>query len=151
MVSRTEEKGRRGGCMLSVVSIAFLILTIALMLAFSGCTTTKYVPVEHHTTDTVYQSKLHRNSIYLHDSIRVSEKGDTIRIGRWRARHIELTTHDTIYQANPRHHPWTLPLRESWCPGSAARWVGADHRRHCRPDGYHRVDCLEAEEIPHRE
>lgn len=94
-----KQRPQGDGCMLSVVSIAFLILTIALMLAFSGCTTTKYVPVEHHTTDTVYQSKHHRDSIYLHDSIRVSEKGDTIRIERWRTRYIERTTHDTLYQA----------------------------------------------------
>ena len=98
--------------MLSVVSVAFLVLTIALMLAFSGCTTTRYVPVEHHTTDTVYQSKLHRDSIYLHDSIRVSEKGDTIRIERWRTRYIERTSHDTLYQAKHDTIPQPYPVEK---------------------------------------
>jgi uncharacterized integral membrane protein len=100
------------GCMLSVVSVAFLILTIALMLAFSGCTTTRYVPVEHHTTDTVYQSKHHRDSIYLHDSIRVSEKGDTIKIEKWHTKYIERTTHDTLYQAKHDTIPQPYPVEK---------------------------------------
>ena len=87
------------GCLLSMLSVTFLILAIALMLSFSSCTTTRYVPVEHHTTDTVYQSKLQRDSIWLHDSIHVSEKGDTIRIERWRTKYIEREVHDTLYQS----------------------------------------------------
>ena len=84
---------------MSMLSVTFIALAIALMLAFSGCTTTRYVPVEHHTTDTVYQSKLQRDSIWLHDSIHVSEKGDTIRIERWRTKYIEREVHDTLYQS----------------------------------------------------
>ena len=76
----------------------FLIMAV-LLIAFSGCTTTRYVPVEHHTTDTVYQSKLQRDSIWLHDSIHVSEKGDTIRIERWRTKYMEREVHDTLYQS----------------------------------------------------
>ena len=87
------------GCLLSMLSVTFLILAVALMLAFSGCTTTKYVPVEHHTTDTVYQSKLQRDSIWLHDSIHVSEKGDTIRIEKWHTKYVEREVHDTLYQS----------------------------------------------------
>lgn len=87
------------GCLLSMLSVTFLILAIALMLAFSGCTTTRYVPVEHHTTDTVYQSKLQRDSIWLHDSVYVSEKGDTIRIERWRTKFVSKEVHDTLYQS----------------------------------------------------
>jgi hypothetical protein len=87
------------GCLLSMLSVTFIALAIALMLAFSGCTTTRYVPVEHHTTDTVYQSKLQHDSIWLHDSIHVSEKGDTIRIERWHTKYISKEVHDTLYQS----------------------------------------------------
>jgi hypothetical protein len=87
------------GCLLSMLSVTFIALAIALMLAFSGCTTTRYVPVEHHTTDTVYQSKLQRDSVWLHDSIHVSEKGDTIRIERWHTKYISKEVHDTLYQS----------------------------------------------------
>lgn len=76
------------------------VLAVALMIAFSGCTTTKYVPVEHHTTDTVYQSKIQRDSVWLHDSIHVSEKGDTVRIERWRTKYISKEVYDTLYQAS---------------------------------------------------
>jgi hypothetical protein len=107
-----KKRPQGDGCMLSVVSVAFLILTIALMLAFSGCTTTRYVPVEHHTTDTVYQSKLHRDSIYLHDSIRVSEKGDTIRIEHWRTKSISKEVHDTLYQAKHDTIPQPYPVEK---------------------------------------
>jgi hypothetical protein len=87
------------GCLLSMLSVTFIALAIALMLSFSSCTTTRYVPVEHHTTDTVYQSKLQRDSVWLHDSIHVSEKGDTIRIERWHTKYISKEVHDTLYQS----------------------------------------------------
>ena len=94
-----KQKPQGEGCLLSMLSVTFIALAIALMLAFSGCTTTRYVPVEHHTTDTVYQSKLQRDSIWLHDSIHVTERGDTIRIERWHTKYIEREVHDTLYQS----------------------------------------------------
>ena len=87
------------GCLLSMLSVTFIALAIALMLAFSGCTTTRYVPVEHHTTDTLIQTKVQKDSVWLHDSIHVSEKGDTIRIEKWHTRYIERLSHDTLYVA----------------------------------------------------
>ena len=87
------------GCLLSIVSVTFIALAIALMLAFSGCTTTKYVPVTHHTTDTVYQSKLQRDSVWLHDSIHVTERGDTVLIHEWHTKYSERIVHDTLYRA----------------------------------------------------
>ena len=119
-----KQKPQGEGCLLSMLSVAFLILAVAMMLAFSGCTTTKYVPVEQHTTDTVYQSKLHRDSIYLHDSIRVSEKGDTIRIERWRTKYISKEVHDTLYQASHDTIPQPYPI-EKLVPRerSTTEWV----------------------------
>lgn len=78
----------------------------------TSCTTTRYVPVEHHTTDTVYQSKLQRDSVWLHDSIRVSEKGDTIRIERWRTKYISKEVHDTLYQATHDSIPVPYPVEK---------------------------------------
>ena len=100
------------GCLLSMLSVAFIVMAIALMLAFSGCTTTRYVPVEHRTTDTVYQSKLQRDSVWLHDSIHVSEKGDTIRIERWRTKYISKEVHDTIYQSKTDSIPVPYPVEK---------------------------------------
>ena len=100
------------GCLLSMLSVAFIVMAIALMIAFTGCTTTKYVPVEHHTTDTVYQSKLQRDSVWLHDSIHVSEKGDTVRIERWRTKYVEREKHDTIYQSKTDSIPVPYPVEK---------------------------------------
>ena len=108
------------GCLLSMLSVTFIALAIALMLAFSSCTTTRYVPVEHHTTDTVYQSKLQRDSVWLHDSIHVSEKGDTIRIERWRTKYVSKEVHDTLYRAKTDSIPVPyevikeVPRKSTW-------------------------------------
>ena len=87
------------GCLLSMLSVTFIALAIALMLAFTGCTTTRYVPVEHHTTDTLIQTNVKKDSVWLHDSVYVSEKGDTIRIERWRTKYVSKEVHDTLYQS----------------------------------------------------
>jgi hypothetical protein len=80
-------------------------IVIALLLCFllSGCTTTKYVPVETIKRDTVYQSVLQRDSVYLHDSVYIKEwqKGDTIYRDRdrWHTKYVEKEVHDTLYRS----------------------------------------------------
>lgn len=78
----------------SIVAIVFLLLVGLLC----GCTTTKYVEVEKVKTDTIYKSKVQKDSIWLHDSVYVSEKGDTIRIEKWHTKFIEKLITDTVYQ-----------------------------------------------------
>lgn len=119
-----KQRPQGEGCLLSMLSVTFLILAVALMLAFSGCTTKRYIPVEHHTTDTLRITQHHRDSIYLHDSIRVSEKGDTIRIERWRTRYIERTSHDTIYQSKHDTIPQPYPV-EKLVPAELSWWQQA--------------------------
>ena len=81
--------------------VAVLLLLIALICG--GCSTTKYVPVETIKCDTVYQSKIERDSVYLHDSVYVKEwqKGDTIYRDRdrWHTKYVEKEVHDTLYQS----------------------------------------------------
>jgi hypothetical protein len=62
------------GCLLSMLSVAFLILAVALMLAFTGCTTTRYVPVEQHHTEHHW----HTDSVKERDSVH-TEKNTVIR------------------------------------------------------------------------
>lgn len=60
----------------------FIYLTIAMVLCFTltGCTSVRYVPVESVTHDSIYISKLERDSIHVHDSIylEVKQQADTI-------------------------------------------------------------------------
>ena len=72
---------------------------IMLMIFLSSCTTTKVVTVEKVNTDTTYITKHQRDSVWLHDSIHVTERGDTIRIERWHTKYVEREVHDTLYQS----------------------------------------------------
>ncbi len=81
------------------LGMIFAIVVIIMMMC--SCKSVEYVPViekeVHH--DSIYFTKVQRDSVWLHDSISVKEKGDTIRIEKWHTKYIEREVHDTIYQA----------------------------------------------------
>ena len=79
----TDNERMRIGCAQGLGTIVGVIIAMALCALLGSCTTTKYVPVIEHRTDTVRITQQQRDSIYLHDSIRVCEKGDTVTIARW--------------------------------------------------------------------
>ena len=91
-----------------LVCVAFALLGWLL----SGCTTTKYVPVIEHTTDTLVQRVVERDSIHVHDSIRVSEKGDTVTIERWHTQYRDRWHHDSVYVAKHDTIPQPYPVTE---------------------------------------
>jgi hypothetical protein len=79
-------------------------IIIAMVLVLSGCKTrTVVVTVPKVRTDTLIITKSQRDSIWLHDSIHVSEKteNDTVwlEVKKWHTKYIETRTHDTIYIA----------------------------------------------------
>ena len=76
-----------------------IILFAAALVVLTGCKTIEYVPVVEHKTDSIYFTQVQRDSIWMHDSIRVSEKGDTVRIEKWHTKYIEKQVHDTTYVA----------------------------------------------------
>jgi len=100
----------------------YLMFVIATLLVWllTGCTTTKYVPVVEHRTDTTYIARQERDSIYVHDSIHVRETGDTVRIERWHTRWRDRWRYDTIYIAShdtvPRPYSVEVevPARLTW-------------------------------------
>ncbi len=99
--------------------IKAIMKTLLVCLAFalfgwllSGCTTTKYVPVIEHTTDTLVQRVVERDSIHVHDSIRVTEKGDTVTIERWHTQYRDRWHHDSIYIARHDTIPQPYPVTE---------------------------------------
>jgi len=87
-------------------------LAVVVMAVVCGCTKTDYITVERVTHDTTYVAKHQRDSIWLHDSIRVSEKGDTIRIEKWHTKFVEREVHDTIYQAKSDTIPQPYQVTE---------------------------------------
>jgi hypothetical protein len=95
-----------------------VLMMIALWL--TSCTTTRVVTVPEVKTDTTYITKHQRDSIWLHDSIHVTERGDTIRIERWHTKYIEREVHDTLYRAKTDSIPVPyevvkeVPRQKSW-------------------------------------
>lgn len=66
---------------------------------FTSCKSIEYVPVETVRTDTVYKSKIIRDSVWLHDSVRVEVKGDSTIIERWHTKYVDRLLVDTVYQS----------------------------------------------------
>ena len=82
------------------------------LLLLTGCTTTKYVPIETVRIDTLKVTKYERDSIYIHDSTVVREKGDTMLIEKWHTRWRDRWMHDTIYQSRVDSVPQPYPVTE---------------------------------------
>lgn len=90
-----------------IMAIVIMLLFCAL---FGSCTTTRYVPIIDHHTDTLVYTQHHRDSIYMHDSIHVREKGDTIRIERWHTRWRDRWQYDTVYISKTDSVPVPYPV-----------------------------------------
>ena len=95
-----------------VMTTLFIMMMIVALALLSSCTTTKYVPVIEHRTDTLIKTQTQRDSIWLHDSIRISENGDTIRIEKWHTKYVEKEVHDTTYIAKTDSIPQPYPVTE---------------------------------------
>jgi hypothetical protein len=91
----------------AIVAAAVGILLCAL---FSGCTTTKYVTVPEYHTDTLRQVTVRHDSVMVHDSIHVSEKGDTVRIERWHTQYRDRIVRDTVYQSKHDSIPYPVEV-----------------------------------------
>ena len=87
-------------------------LFVVEVVVLSSCTTTRYIPVIEHATDTLVQRVVERDSIHVHDSIRVWEKGDTVTIERWHTQYRDRWHHDSVYIAKHDTIPQPYPVTE---------------------------------------
>lgn len=64
----------------AILFFLILIMAAASCFTLTGCTSVKYVPVGSVTHDSIYISRLQRDSIHVHDSIymEVKTKADTV-------------------------------------------------------------------------
>ena len=98
---KSDEERMKAGFKQGAKILLWLIIFFLVCVLLTGCKTVEYVPVtvvEHHT-DSIYFTQVQRDSIWMHDSIMVSEKGDTVRIEKWHTKYIEKQVHDTTYVA----------------------------------------------------
>ena len=75
------------------------LVFVMVVLMASACTTTKYVEVPVVHCDTVWENHTTLDSIWMHDSIHVKEKGDTVWYEKWHVNYKEKIVHDTIYKS----------------------------------------------------
>ena len=85
----SDDERLQAGCLHGLFYIVAVGIAFAVCALFGSCTTTKYVPVIEHRTDTLIQTNLQHDSIYVHDSIMVSQQGDTVRIEKWHTKYVE--------------------------------------------------------------
>lgn len=91
-----------------------IIFVVAIMLLSSCKTRTVVMTVPEVRTDTVIITKSQRDSIWLHDSIHVSEKteGDTVwlEVSKWHTKYVEKVVRDTTYIATRDTIPMPYPV-----------------------------------------
>ena len=94
-----------------VIKYLIIWLAVLMLLAWlTSCTTTKYVEVEKVRIDTTYITKWQKDSVWLHDSIHIKERGDTVMIERWHTQWRDRLRVDTIYQATHDTIPQPYPI-----------------------------------------
>lgn len=112
----SDDERKKIGCAQVIGIVVGVIIALLLCALLGGCTTTKYVPVYHHTTDTLRITQHHRDSIYLSDSIYISDfvRTDTVfrTVERWHTQFRDRWRHDTIYQARHDTVPQPYPVTE---------------------------------------
>lgn len=116
-----DEEHMKAGC-LQLAGILVAIIAALLICALLGsCTTTKYVPVPEYHTDTVRISQNTHDSIYVHDSTYIKEKGDTMLIERWHTKWRDRWRTDTIYQSKRDSIPYPVEVTKE-VPAELTWW-----------------------------
>ena len=104
-----------------VIGLIMGLIACALITMCTGCTTTQYVPVIEHKTDTVYQNKVKHDSIWQHDSVQIMIKGDSVTIDRWHTKYVSKEVHDTTYISKTDSVPVPYPV-EKLVPAELTWW-----------------------------
>ena len=87
------------------------VVVFVIVLMLTSCSPKViYVPEVH--TDSIYITKHQKDSVWLHDSILVTEKGDTIRVEKWHTKYIERQVHDTCFVTKTDSVAVPYPVKE---------------------------------------
>ena len=87
--------------------VVWMVILFVLAL-LASCRQVEYVTVVR--TDTTYITKWQKDSVWLHDSIHIRERGDTVMIERWHTQWRDRLRVDTIYQATHDTIPDPFPV-----------------------------------------
>ena len=103
-----KDFNRALGNVIKWLVVWMVILFVLALLA--SCRQVEYVTVEKVRTDTTYITKWQKDSGWLHDSIHIKERGDTVLVEKWHTKYIEKVTHDTTYVATHDTIPDPFPV-----------------------------------------
>jgi hypothetical protein len=109
-----EKERMMAGCLQGAAFVLMIIFALAMCALFGSCTTTRYVPVPEYHTDTLRVVQHQRDSIYLSDSIYVSDfvRDDTVykTVERWHTQYRDRWRTDTIYQSKLDSIPYPVEV-----------------------------------------
>lgn len=92
----------------AIFTFMFFLFVLSLI---AGCKShERVVVVETVRADTLRLSRNIRDSVWLHDSIYIRDKGDTMFIERWHTRWRDRTIHDTTYVSKTDSVPVPYPV-----------------------------------------
>ena len=106
----TDEEKLRAGCLQTVIFLVAVAIGMIVCSFFTSCKSVEYVPVIEHHTDTLIQTKVQKDSIYINDSTVITEKGDTVKIEKWHTKYVEKQVHDTLYISKNDTVPQPYPV-----------------------------------------
>ena len=100
----------KSGCFVLIFYIVAFIVGVALCALLGSCTTTEYIPVIEHRTDTLIQTKVQHDSIHVKDSTIVDKRDSIIKIEHWHTKYVESIRHDTVYKSRTDTVPQPYPV-----------------------------------------
>lgn len=100
----------KSGCFVCLFYLIAFAVGVLLCALLGSCTTTEYIPVIEHRTDTLIQTKVQHDSIHIHDSTYVEVNGDTFKIEHWNTKFVLNEVHDTTYISKTDTVPQLYPV-----------------------------------------
>ena len=106
----TDGQKLRAVCWQMVIYLLAVAIGMIVCSFFTSCKSVEYVFVPQTHTDTLIQTKIQHDSIYINDSTVITEKGDTVKIEKWHTKYVEKQVHDTLYIAKTDSVPAPYPV-----------------------------------------
>ena len=91
-------------------------LIVAFVITMCSCTRTVYIPQTTVQHDSIFLHTHSRDSIWIHDSVTIKEKGDTVWLTRWRTEYRDRLLVDTAYieRTDTVRVPYPVEKKVSW-------------------------------------
>ena len=95
------------------------LLLICICVLVVSCGRIKYIPVENIKTEYRDLVDIQKDSIYCSDTVRIIERGDTIKIyrDRWRTVYKDRLVRDTFVKQDTITKPYPVEVIKNRIPG----------------------------------